>query len=320
MTTNRSTTVPATVAPRTAVATVPATTAEADPRRAHVHALWAAVAPSWADHADFVDERVAAVTATLLDRADLRPGDTVLELACGPGGAGLAAAERVGPAGTVVLTDVVAEMVAIAAARAEARGVTNVRTAVRDLEAIDDPDATYDAVICREGLMFAVEPERAVGEVHRVLRPGGRVAASVWGQRDRNPWLGLVFDAVTAQTGMPVPPPGVPGPFALADGDRLAGLLTGAGFTDVRVEEIAVSLRAPSFEWWWTRTASVAGPLATILAGLPGPARDALTERLRQAVAGYATPTGLELPGLVLIASGQVRANQAGEAPATRLK
>ena len=237
-----------------------------------------------------------------------QPGDAVLELACGPGGAGLAAAERVGPAGTVVLTDVVAEMVAIAGVRAEARGATNVRTAVRDLEAIDDPDGTYDAVICREGLMFAVEPERAAREVYRVLRPGGRVAASVWGRRDRNPWLGVVFDAVTAQTGFPVPPPGMPGPFSLSEAGPLAGLLSAAGFADVRIEEVAVSLRAPSFEWWWTRTASVAGPLATILAGLPEPERDALTERLRHAVAGYTTPAGLELPGLALVASGRVPA------------
>src|SRR5881392_3118880 len=117
-------------------------------RRAHVHAMWAAVAPNWADHADSVDDRLAAVTAALLD------------------GAGLAAAERVGPTGAVVLTDVVDEMVAIAATRAAARGVTNVRTAVRDLEAIDEPDGAYDAVLCREGFMFAVEPERAAGEVH----------------------------------------------------------------------------------------------------------------------------------------------------------
>src|SRR6476661_3969175 len=203
------------------------TPATADPQavRTHVHALWAAVADRWADHADDVDERLMALTATMLDRAALHPGDTVLELACGPGGAGLAAAERVGPHGQVVLSDVVADMVAIAADRAAARGVDNVRTAVRDLEDIDEADGAYDAVLCREGLMFAVDPERAAAEVHRVLRPGGRAAVSVWGPRAQNPWLGLVFDAVTAQTGITVPPPGMPGPFALEDRERLHGIL-----------------------------------------------------------------------------------------------
>jgi ubiquinone/menaquinone biosynthesis C-methylase UbiE len=277
---------------------------EAEARRRHVHAMWAAVAERWAEHADYVDQRVAVLTAMMLERAAPRPGDAVLELACGPGGIGLAAAERVVPGGEVVMSDVVAEMTAIAAARARERGLTNVRAAVLDLEEIDQADASYDVVLCREGLMFAVDPERAGREAYRVLRPGGRVAVSVWGPRAQNPWLGVVFDAVTAQTGTPIPPPGMPGPFALEDRDRLGGILSAAGFGAVRVEEVPTPLRAPSFEAWWTRTASVAGPLATILAGLPAAARDALTERLREAVAGYVTPAGIELPGLVLLASG----------------
>jgi ubiquinone/menaquinone biosynthesis C-methylase UbiE len=272
--------------------------------RTHVHAMWAAVADRWADHADDVDQRVAAVTAAMLDRVALRPGDRVLELACGPGGAGLAAAERLGPDGEVVLSDVVAEMVAIAAARAADRGLANVRTAVLDLEEIDQPDGAYDVVLCREGLMFAVDPGRAGREVHRVLRPGGRAAISVWGPRARNPWLGLVFDAVTAQTGLMVPPPGAPGPFSLGDGDRLAEILAAAGFVAVQVEELPVALAAPSFEAWWARTSSVAGPLATILAGLPPVVTAGLVERLRGAVEPYTTAAGLELPGLVLLASG----------------
>ena len=83
---------------------------------------------------------------------------------------------------------------------------------VLDLERIDEPDASYDVVLCREGLMFALEPGRAVAEIRRVLRPGGRVAVAVWAARERNPWLGLVMDAVSAQIGAPVPPPGDPGP------------------------------------------------------------------------------------------------------------
>jgi len=288
------------------------TTTETSPdpelaRRQHVHAMWAAVADRWADHADYVDERIAAVSARLLDRVALRPGEDVLELACGPGGLGLAAAERVGPTGRVVVSDVVAEMTAIAAARAGERGLANVRTAVLDLEQIAEPDESYDVVLCREGLMFAVDPERAGREVHRVLRPGGRAAISVWGPRAQNPWLGLVFDAVTAQTGMPVPPPGMPGPFALEDADRLCHLLRAAGLTGVSVEEVIVPLREASFEAWWTRTASVAGPLATILAALPANVKEALTERLRQSVEPYMTASGLELPGLVLVASGRRR-------------
>jgi SAM-dependent methyltransferase len=273
--------------------------------RGFVHAMWAGVADGWGENADYVDERSAALTAQMLARSAPVPGDRVLELACGPGGAGLAAAERVGPAGEVVLSDVAAEMTAIAAARAGARGLGNVRTAIRDLERIDEPDAGYDVVLCREGLMFAFAPERAAGEIARVLRPGGRVAAAVWGTRERNPWLGLVLDAVGAQTGSPVPPPGVPGPFSLADPDRLGALLAGAGLVGVAVEEVPVPLRSPSFEDWWARTSAVAGPVGSLVAGLPGDARAAITARLREAVAAYATPAGIELPGVSLLASAR---------------
>ena len=89
------------------------------------------------------------------------------------------------------------------------------------------------------------------------------------GPRERNPWLALVFDAVSAQLGAPIPPPGVPGPFSLDDPEHLLDLLSDAALDDVRVREIPVPLRAASFEEWWTRTSALAGPLAQMLSGLP---------------------------------------------------
>jgi SAM-dependent methyltransferase len=86
-----------------------------------------------------------------------------------------------------------------------------VTTRELDLEQIDEPNASYDVVLCREGLMFVPEPARAALEIKRVLRPGGRFALAVWGPREHNPWLGVVFEVVSAQTGAPVPPHGVPG-------------------------------------------------------------------------------------------------------------
>ena len=198
-----------------------------------------------------------------------------------------------------------AEMTAIAAARAAALGLGNVRTCELDIERIDQPDGSYDVVLCREGLMFATDHASAAREIGRVLHPGGRVAIAVWGPRERNPWLGLVFEAVGAQIGAPVPPPGVPTPFGLGDPGTLDAVLTAAGFSDIRINELPTPLRAGSFEEWWARTSSLAGPLTKILAGLPEEARQALQARLREAVAAYTTADGVEIPGVTLIASAR---------------
>jgi SAM-dependent methyltransferase len=153
--------------------------------------------------------------------------------------------------------------------------------------------------------MFAPDPARAAREIRRVLRRGGRVALAVWGPRERNPWLGVVFDAVSAQVGAPVPPPGIPGPFSLDDSDKLATLLSDAELADVIVSELSTPLHADSFEEWWARTSSLAGPLAKMLASLPEDAARGLRARLREAVSAYETPTGLEFPGVNLLATGR---------------
>jgi SAM-dependent methyltransferase len=273
--------------------------------RSQLHGMWASVAASWGQHADYADTRGAAITARMLELSAPRPGERVLELACGAGGVGIAAAKLVGPAGEVVLSDVAAEMTAIAVARAAALGLGNVRTLTLDLDDLAQPDQAYDVVLCREGLMFALDPARAVAEIRRVLRPGGRVALAVWGPRVRNPWLGVLFDAVSAQLGAPVPPPGVPGPFSLDDPDRLGRLLADAELADVVVTEVPAPLRDASFDAWWTRTSSLAGPLAKRLAILPENARRQLRARLTEAVRPYQTPTGLDFPGVSLLAAGR---------------
>ena len=113
-----------------------------------------------------------------------------------------------------------------------------------------------------------------------------------------------LLDAVSAQLGAPVPPPGIPGPFALDDPDRLARLLADAGLAEVVVTQVPAPLRDPSFDTWWTRTSALAGPLAMRLAALPEHARRQLRARLQVAVQPYQTPTGLDFPGVSLLAAG----------------
>ncbi len=276
-----------------------------DDLRTHLHGMWSGVAWAWGANAAFVDARGEHVTERMLALAQPRPGERVLELACGAGGPGLAAAPLVGPEGEVVLSDVSVEMTAIASARAAALGLHNATGRALDLEDIAEPDAAYDVVLCREGLMLVPDPARAVREIHRVLRPGGRVVATVWGPRAENPWLGIVFDVVSEQLGTPTPPPGIPHPFSLADGDELAGLCRGAGLVDVGVSELATPYHADTVEEWWQRTAALAGPLAQRLAALPAPAASELRARAAAAIAAYQTPTGLEIPGVSLVASAR---------------
>jgi SAM-dependent methyltransferase len=268
--------------------------------------MWGAVATGWAEYADEIDERVIAATERMLDLAALKPGDRVLELACGPGGAGLVVAERVGTDGEVVLSDVAAEMTAVAAERAARLGLRNVTTCEHDLEAIGEPDAAFDAAICREGLMFAPDPGRAVHEIARVLRPGGRAVVSTWGPRERNPWLALVMEVAGGVLGRPVPPPGVPGVFSLGDAAELAGLFEDAGLAGVAVEEISVPLRAASFEEWWSRPEALAAPLVKMLGTVPGELRQEMRARAREAARDYETAGGgYEFPGVTLVASGR---------------
>jgi hypothetical protein len=139
----------------------------------------------------------------------------------------------------------------------------------------------------------------------RVLRPGGRAAISFWGPRERNPWLGLMFDAVSAQLGCPVPPSNLPGPFSLEDADRFATVLTHAGLCDVAMSEVPVPLTVPSFEDWWIVRGALAGPLTKILASLPEDTTHAICERAREAAQPYGTPQGLEFPGVALLAGGR---------------
>lgn len=274
--------------------------------RTSIHRMWAGLAPAWSGYADEVDRRTAAITDRMLRPLHVGPGERVLELASGAGGAGIAAAALVGEGGEVVISDVVPGMVDIARERIESRGLTNVRTEVLDLEDIAQPDGAFDVVLCREGMMFALDPARAAGEMFRVLRPGGRAAVSVWAARADNPWLGLLLDAITQVTGAVVPPPGRPGPFALSDGDRFGQLFTDAGFLDVAIERVPVSLRPPSFDAWWARNLKVAGPAVLILDRLDDETRNRVRETVRAAVSPYQTDDGgLELPGLALVLTGR---------------
>jgi SAM-dependent methyltransferase len=281
------------------------TAAGDDGLRASLRTMWASVATSWGELAEHVDAQGAVVAQAMLDLAGLQCGERVLELACGPGGVGMAAAAIVGPDGAVVLSDIAPGMTAIAAERARNAGLKNVTTREVDLERIDYPEAAFDKVLCRDGLMLVPDPASAAREVSRILRLDGRAVFAVWGPRDRNPWLGLLFDAITAQTGSPVPPPGIPGPFSLEAPGALGELLAGSGFSEINVREISTSMKVSSVDEWWSVVPSLAGPISRLLGSLPAEMNAAIRARVDMAMADFGTPDGYELPRVSILGVGR---------------
>ena len=275
---------------------------QVDELRSGLRTMWGLVAPGWEANADFIDARTEQLSEAMLAGVALQPDERVLELACGPGGLGLTAADQVGPGGEVVLSDVAPEMTAIAAERARQRGLENVTTLELDLERIAQPDDSYDAVLCREGIMLVPDPAAAAAEIHRVLRPGGRAAVSVWGPREENPWLTAMLEAVGEQLGGTFPPPGVPGPLSLGEDDELLAALKEGGFEQVEASEIEVPWGGASFEEWWERTLALAGPVGKLLEAQPPEAVEAIKAGARQRLSRYESARGLEIPGVSLVA------------------
>jgi SAM-dependent methyltransferase len=276
---------------------------DAEAYRADSRASWERVAAGWARTRADLQRAAAGVSEWMLDAVDPRPGQTVLELAAGAGDTGLMAAQRVAPDGRAIITDGAQRMVDVARARAEELGVTNAELRPMEAEWIDLPAASVDAVLCRWGLMLLVDPEAALREMRRVLRPGGRLAVAVWDAPEHNPWIAVAREALV-RLGVLPPPPDEPGPFALASSVRLADLIDAAGFDDVEVDTVDVTFDVASLDAWWDHLALSSPRLSEAVAGL-SPADH---YRLRDAVdAAYAPWVGdggrVRLPGRTLVAA-----------------
>jgi SAM-dependent methyltransferase len=261
------------------------------------------VAAAWERYRERLFEGQRRLSEWIVDRVDPQPGQTILELAAGPGETGFLAAERIGPEGRLISTDLSEGMVDAARRGAEARGLTNVEFRVIDAQQIELPDASVDGVISRFGLMLVPEPARAFAEARRVLRPGRRLAYGVWGAPDRNPWLTLLALAVM-QHGHVIPgdPFGPGGPFSLADADANRDLLTGAGFTDVDVEEIPGTFRYATLDDYWDVQCSIAGPLAVLVGSLSDDERAAIKGTLEPTLAPFLSgdSDGYDFPSLAV--------------------
>jgi SAM-dependent methyltransferase len=208
---------------------------------------WDEAAEAWHRWGPALESWLGDATAAMLDDARVGPGAHVLDVAAGAGGQTLAAARRAGDRGRVVATDLAPAILAHAAEAAAEAGLGNVETLVADAEALDvlEP-GSFDAVICRLGLMFFPDQRAALQGMRRALRPGGRVAVAVYATADRNPFFSLPLSIIRERARLPAPAPGQPGPFGLGAPGVLEQALRGASFTDVGVRAVPSPLRFAS--------------------------------------------------------------------------
>lgn len=194
----------------------------------------------WGKWADQLAEQQDRVNLGLLMAAGVTPGARVLDLASGAGEPAMTASRLVGSDGQVTATDLSAPMVAALGERVARHGLANVQCQQADMEALPFADASFDAVTCRYGLMYATDPGRTVAEAARVLRGGGRVAFMVWGPEANNNLLFHGLRAANEFLGGPLAEEGFRIPTRFAQPGLVAGLLSAAGLEDTREQEIQV--------------------------------------------------------------------------------
>ena len=263
--------------------------------KAQQQKIWDSVAAGWQSWWQTFEQGAQKVSDKLVEMAKIGPGDKVLDIATGIGEPAVTAARKVGAAGRVTAVDLSPQMISIAKSRARSLGLDNVmefRTS--DAEKLMElPEASFNAVLCRWGLMFLPNLPKALSSVRDLLMPGGRLAAAVWSAPPKVPILDLPFSIVRREINAPAPPKGTPGPFALADPEALKNSLQGAGFREISIEKIEVTFRYDSAESFARFQQQIAAPINALLAKQPDEKKkqvwDALTIATREK---FSDPTG----------------------------
>jgi SAM-dependent methyltransferase len=263
-------------------------------------AAWGSVACGWYAQREEFWKTSRAVSEWMVRRLDPKPGDTVLELAAGVADTGLMAARLVGEAGRVIVTDFTPEMVAAARRRAEELGVQNVEFKVLNAERMDLKTDSVDGVLCRWGYMLMIDPAAAFAETRRVLRPGDRLAFSVWAARERNPALSLVGRVLQSQGHIPPPDPEAPSAFAMADPGYIRELVVGAGFAELEIEEVSFRWPFAEEDAYWRYVTETAASASPVLRALSPEVQNTVREQVHEAARPYRSGEGYDFPAVCL--------------------
>lgn len=262
---------------------------------------WNADGAAWRRWNPTLDRWYGEVTGQMLDLARIQPGQRILDVAAGAGEPAVSAAARVGPGGYVLATDIAEGIVELARQVAQEHGLQQIETRAMDGEKLDLPDASFDAVLCRLGLMYMPHPVTALREWRRVLKAGGRVAVVVFSTPERNDWGAVPAAIIRQRAQLPPPVPGQPGPFSLGGPGVLAGVFRDAGFANPEVRAVPVPLKAASAAEYVRVAREAFGAFNAMMAHLSPPERESVWNDVADSLRGFESPGGFEVPGECLV-------------------
>jgi SAM-dependent methyltransferase len=262
---------------------------------------WQQAAEPWHRWGPTLEAWLGEATETMLDLAGVAVGARVLDVAAGAGGQTLSAARRVGRDGAVLATDIAPAILDYAEHEARAAGLGNVAVRAMDAEAFDLEPGTFDAAICRLGLMYLPSLSSALAGVRRALRPGGRLAAIVFSTPDRNGFFSVPVGIIRRRAGLGAPTPGQPGPFSLGADGVLAGALSAAGFGAVEVRAVDAPLCLPAAVDCLRLEQESFGALHQMLSGLDDAGRAAAWDEVGTALADFEGADGFRGPCELLV-------------------
>ncbi len=257
-------------------------------------ATWAGLSAGWDKWDSVIMDQLGPVGTAMIERLNISEGHQHLDIASGTGEPGLSIA-RLSPKGRVVLTDLAAEMLDIAARRAGAQGLANIETQVCSADDLPFNDATFDSVSVRFGYMFFPDVTKATAEFARVLKPGGRLCSSVWVKPEENPWTTIAMQAIATESVVAAPDPDGPNMFRCAAPGYISALYEGAGLRDIVEWDVDIELVTLSPEQYWEMISEHVSLAVAALQQVDQPAR----ERIR--VAAVAKVSAFEKDGKVRV-------------------
>jgi enediyne biosynthesis protein CalE5 len=254
---------------------------------------WNSVAAGWQKWWKTIEKATEKVSKRLVELAEIRPGSKVLDIATGIGEPAITAANQVGRTGYVLATDFSSQMLSFAEQRAISLGIQDViEFKEGDAETIDLPPLTFDAALCRFGLMLLPDPKAALSNIYRSLVDGGHFAAAVWATPDKVPFASVPMSIILKETNSQPPPPGTPGPFSLSDESTLKNSYLSSGFKDPAVEYMNVVLEFDSPDDFTTFIIEHGGPvIQKMLVNQTNERKSEILKSVRRAAQDYVYST-----------------------------